>query len=159
MPTLLRLVRARESRVTHAVMDELQRARVVGPAYLSALQWNNIAVSAFWLLGDEARSAVPALVQIAEEGVSPDSQRSAIFSLAWIGPGAKEAFPALLKWATNADPRTATVARSALYAIDPEAATKVGISNAWGFSSAKIDVELRLRRWKAREVLTGMELK
>jgi HEAT repeat protein len=45
---------------------------------------------------------VPALIEIADQDISPSSQTAAIQSLGYVGPPAKQAVPSLLLLATNA---------------------------------------------------------
>jgi hypothetical protein len=51
-------------------------------------QRNQAAGIAFGLLGAQARSAVPALIEIANQHISVASQTSAIDALDYIGPSA-----------------------------------------------------------------------
>jgi HEAT repeat protein len=73
--------------------------------------------AAFWgfrMLGTNAQSAVPALVEIVDQNISPTSQMLAINVLGQIGPPAKEAIPSLLRWSTNTD---ANVRRGAVWVL------------------------------------------
>jgi hypothetical protein len=55
----------------------------------------------FFELGRSAQNAVPALIEIANQNISRDSQYYAVYSLGCIGPAAKEAVPSLLRWTTD----------------------------------------------------------
>jgi hypothetical protein len=81
----------------------------------------------FYLLGTNAQTAVPALIEIADEDISLISRLRAIESLGYIGPPAKEAVPSFLRWATNPDISVRNMARAWLLRIDPEAAAKAGV--------------------------------
>jgi hypothetical protein len=78
-------------------------------------------------LNDKAGSAVPALIAVARERISPVSQSCAIQSLGFIGPQAKAAVPSLLQWATNSNDALRISAKAAVLEIDPAAAAKAGI--------------------------------
>jgi hypothetical protein len=74
----------------------------------------------FALLGAKARSAVPALIEIADRNISLEPRSHAVLSLGSIGPEAKEAVPALLRWGTSADQRLRLKATWSLGMIVPE---------------------------------------
>jgi hypothetical protein len=120
---------------------------------------NRRALTALEVLGTNAASALPALIEIADENISADSRNCAIEAIDWMGPRANEAVPALMRWMTNYDsqairelgnigpPAKPAVpwllqrvretngsnyvieAKRALKLIDPTAATKAGITN------------------------------
>jgi HEAT repeat protein len=125
------MLRAKDSALKVKLMDLVNRQHIIIIRHTSAEQWNAVAASGFWLLGTNAQTAVPALVEIADQNISTESQRKAIYSLAGIGPPAKEAVPSLLRWTANADPMVRNTAKFSLFVIDPEAAAKVGITNSW----------------------------
>jgi hypothetical protein len=90
IPTLLRLLRARDPALKFNAMST------------PAASWNAAAYHGFAALGESAQSAVPSLIEIVNQNISPTSQGCAIASLGAIGPSAKEAVPTLLRWGTNA---------------------------------------------------------
>jgi hypothetical protein len=110
------------------------RPEDVFPALYNGLQDTNqrvrmAAAFAFAGFGESAASAVPQLIGIASSTPSGVSNTSAIQALGCIGPGAKEAVPHLLVWATNTDSQMQSEAKTALLQIDPEAAARAGITN------------------------------
>jgi HEAT repeat protein len=127
IPTLLRLLRARDSALKIKVMDLVRRQHLINVRYTPADIRNAMGATGFWSLGPSAQTAVPALIEIADQGISSRSRYEAIYSLAGIRRPAKEAVPSLLRWATNADQTVQYGARFALFRIDPEAATKAGL--------------------------------
>ena len=114
LPTLLRMLRAKDSALKVKLVALAQKQHFIRINYTPAQERNYQASCAFGVLRAKAQSVVPALKEIADQNISQDSQWYAIAALAFVGPPAKEAIPFLL--ATNA-----------LKAIDPEAAAKAGV--------------------------------
>jgi hypothetical protein len=121
IPTLLRLLRAKDSALKTKVMGLLARQHIIKVEYQPDHVWNSAASLGFQALGTNAASAVPALIQIASQNISRDSQRAAFLALRWVGPAAKQAVPYLLQWATDTNLVERTLAKDALGHIDPEA--------------------------------------
>jgi HEAT repeat protein len=120
LPTLLRMLRAKDSALKVKLMELAKRQHIIKIEYTTAQELNYRAACAFRALGVEAQSAVPALIEIANRNISPASQCRAIESLGSIGPSAKEAVPSLLGWATNADSEVRDHAITALVEIHAE---------------------------------------
>jgi hypothetical protein len=120
VPTLLRMLRAKDSDFKVKAMDLLSKQRLVRIEWTSAWELNYWASLAFQALGDSARPYVPVLVEIAEENISTNSRYCAIDSLTGLGPTAEAAVPALLRWTTNADRHVRFGAINALGAIHAE---------------------------------------
>jgi HEAT repeat protein len=80
-----------------------QSQHIIKIEYWPAEDWNFAAQEEFSVLGTNAQSAVPALIEIVNQNISRHSQISAVEALGNIGPSAKEAVPALLGWTTNGD--------------------------------------------------------
>ena len=127
IPVLLRMLSANDSPLKAKLMELAQKQHIIKIQYIPAVLWNAYGCWGFDLLGADGQSAVPALINIADENISPKCQIYAIQSLAYIGPSAKKAVPALLRWATNANEEVRYHAKSSLRRIDPEAAAKAGI--------------------------------
>jgi HEAT repeat protein len=72
------------------------------------------------VLGAKAQSAVPALIEIANQKISRSSRWYAIQALVLVGPPAQEAIPLLSGWATNADVSVRSYAINALGRIRGE---------------------------------------
>ena len=89
IPTLLRMLRVKDSALNVRLINLAMRQHVV--RITPAENWNNAAARAFWVLGTNAQSAVPALMEIASQSISPNSQYCAITALGSVGPPAKEA--------------------------------------------------------------------
>jgi hypothetical protein len=103
LPTLLRMLRAEDSSLKLKLMDWANGQHIVKIEHTPAEELNLRAKCAFAALGVKAQSAVPALIKIANQKISLESQTDAIHALGFIGPPAREAVPSLLRWATNAD--------------------------------------------------------
>lgn len=122
IPMLLRMLRAKDSGLKVGVMGLLAKLHIVSAGWTRAYQLNGMAAFAFEALGDQARCAVPDVIQIGNERISPASKSCAADVLRGIGPGANgEAIPALLQWATNdAEPDVRAEALMALRYIHSE---------------------------------------
>ena len=73
-------------------------------------------------LGTEASNAVPAIVQIYEQDISPSSRHAAANALVEIGPASKSAIPALIRSAasTNSEVRAFAVYTLGRMALEPQ---------------------------------------
>ena len=104
IPTLLRLLRAKDPPPAMLkLLDRLRKQSLVRIHYRYAMERNQKACFAFRILGTNAACAVPALIEIYEDGRSPFSQQCAAGVLGDIGPAAQAAIPALLRNVTNRD--------------------------------------------------------
>jgi HEAT repeat protein len=103
LPTLLRMLRAKDSALKVKLLDLAKRQRFIKIKYTPAEERNREARRAFEALGATAQSAVPTLIEIADRDISHTSQCCTIDALVLVGQPAKEAIPSLLRWATNAD--------------------------------------------------------
>jgi HEAT repeat protein len=101
VPALIRMLRAKDS----AFADRLRNlaGRFIRIRHLSAFEWNQRALRGFSLLGARAESAVPSLIDIANQDASSRAKCDALQALGLIGRPARPAVPTLLQWATNAD--------------------------------------------------------
>ena len=120
IPTLLRLLRVKDSAAKVQFMRLAQRQHWREIRYFPAEEWNSAAARAFKVLGAEARYAVPALVEIADRNISPASHYAAIAALGNIGPAARGAVPALLRYTTGGDSSLRWHAINSLAAIGAE---------------------------------------
>lgn len=120
LPTLLRMLRAKDSALKIQFMHLARRQNIFRIQCTPADERNDAALRAFKVLGVSAQSVVPALIEIADQDISPVSHYSAIDALGCIGPAASEAVPALLQWATNGDPTLRWHAMNALGEIGAE---------------------------------------
>ncbi len=102
IPFLLDMLRRRDSGAKLTLIRFLHR-HGVGIKFTLASDYNIKAEHGFEVLGAEARAAVPALIAILEEDVSPTSQVCAAQALGQIGEAASNAIPALVRCATNAN--------------------------------------------------------
>jgi HEAT repeat protein len=130
IPTLLRMLRAKDSALKVRLMDLTQRQHIVKIEFTRAEDWNGAAVLGFSALGTNAQSAVPALIEIVDQNISRGSQYGAILALAFIGPAAREAVPSLLEWTTNADEGVRYYAIGVLRQIEAEVAANAWITNS-----------------------------
>jgi len=127
IPTLLRFLRARDSKWKIKLITLAQRYHVIKINFVEAESRNYAAMKGFRVLGADARDAVPALVKILEQNISEDSQYYTAVSLGSIGPSAKEATPGLLRIAADTKNRSRRPAAQALAKIqaEPELAVPV----------------------------------
>jgi HEAT repeat protein len=102
LPTLLRMLRAKDSALKVKLIGLAQRQHFVRIKYTPAEELNYRACWSFGVLRAKARSALPALIEIANENICPS--RYVVTVLDSVGPSAEEAVPLMLRWATNADP-------------------------------------------------------
>ena len=105
IPTLLRMLRARDWPMEARLMELVKTQHIIkiDIEYAAPEVWSAVAEYGFHLLGAKAESAVPALIEIANQNISVVSQCRAIHALEFIGPSAKEAVPVLLRCATSPD--------------------------------------------------------
>jgi HEAT repeat protein len=120
LPTLLRMLRAKDWALKVKLMDLVKRQHYFRIEYTPADELNYRACAAFGVLGAKARSAVPALIEIARQNRSRASRWYAIQALVLVGPPAQEAIPLLSGWATNADGSVRSYAINALGRIRAE---------------------------------------
>ncbi len=121
IPTLLKMVRAKEK--PHFFIKLFETARRRGWTqknyrYASAL--HEEAEYAFRMLGTNGSGAVPELIRIYEQNISPASQRCAALSLADIGPPAQIAVPVFIRDFTHTNSEVRFYAVSAVYYIGGE---------------------------------------
>jgi HEAT repeat protein len=108
------MLRAKDPSLKVKLMDLVIRQHIIKLDFTLADDLNWRACQAFRVLGAESRSAVPALLEIANENISHSSRCCAIRAVGSIGPSANGAVPALLRWATNPD---AGVRCNAIFAL------------------------------------------
>jgi HEAT repeat protein len=114
IPTLLRMLRAKDSPLKLKVLDLAQRQHIIKIEYTKDYVWNFGGRYGFEVLGTNAQSAAPALIEIMNQNISQESRCCAIYSLGLIGSSAKEAVPSLMRWATNTDSQ---VRQNAVWAL------------------------------------------
>jgi hypothetical protein len=144
IPTLLRMIRGKDSNLKLRLVALARKQRLVKVHFVPAAERNVEASRAFIVLGDMARDAVPALVQMYHDDITADSQSAIEDALAWIGPAAKPAISLLLGAATNSNPRVRANALWALGEIHsepalcvPELIRALGDSDDWARLSAQ----------------------
>ncbi|MDB6063860.1 MAG: repeat-containing protein [Pedosphaera sp.] len=122
IPTLLRLLRAKDSALKLKLIRLARKQHLVPIQPVPAEDWNNMAANAFFGLGHDADSALPALVDIYEENISPQSRRYALLVIGNFGLPVKRIVPALLLQTTNSRPemRYAAVLVLAQMHCEPE---------------------------------------
>jgi HEAT repeat protein len=97
IPTLLWMLRQKDSDTKRKIMELLQKQPFIKFHYIPAERRNGAAYFAFLRLGARAEAAVPGLIEIYQQKISPASRRSATLSLGVIGPVAKRAIPLLIR--------------------------------------------------------------
>jgi len=101
VPTLLRMLRQRDSPFKCRVVELAQRLRLIRLHYMPSDRRNLEAWVAFETLGARAQGAVPALMGICDLKISMWSQLYTVKSLGAIGPAANMATLAVLRETTN----------------------------------------------------------
>lgn len=144
IPTLLEMIRAKDR--PPLVIKLMETARQHGwtrTQYRYAMSRHEEAQYAFRMLGTNAASAVPELVRIYEQDISPSSQRCAALALGHIGRGAQAALPALIGRFTHTNSEVRFYAVSAVMDIRGEPAVVVpALTSALKDSSVNV-------RWNA----------
>jgi HEAT repeat protein len=122
IPTLLEMLRSKDSAIKSSVLDWVERKDIW--FFNVAVAKNVEAARGFEVLGASAKDAVPVLIEIYEQRISPESQFATVCALGCIGPAAKKAIPQLLEAATNANNISRQCAIRSLGQIhsEPEAA-------------------------------------
>ena len=118
IPTLLRMLRAKDSKVRTRLMVWVRKHHLVKFEYTYAYQKNAWAAAAFDSLGTQAHEAVPELIEIFEQNISPYSQTYTISALG--GTRSVRAIPTLLRATTNMNTSTRCNAICALGKIRAE---------------------------------------
>ncbi len=103
IPTLLRFVRAHDSAFKTQLLDIARRQNLFRVRHASDSTLNYAGSLGFFQLKTRGASAVPDLVRIYEQNISTSSKFSAVESLSFIGPDARQAIPALLRDTGNTD--------------------------------------------------------
>src|ERR1035437_3819229 len=102
LPTLLRMLRAKDSALKAKLMDLALKQHFIHINYIPADELNYRACSAFGVLRAKAQSAAPALIRLYEQNISPASQFYVSRALIAIGPDAtRTAIPAFLRGAAT----------------------------------------------------------
>jgi hypothetical protein len=97
IPTLLLMVRAKDSPLKSKVMEFLGRHDWIKIKLSPASDKNRAACDAFRVLGAQAKTAVPELVRDYETNKSANSAWIYTYALGCIGPAATDAIPPLLR--------------------------------------------------------------
>jgi len=103
IPVLLRMLRATDSKLKLQLIALTTKQHIMKIHFTPATERNIEASRAFIVLGDSAKGAVLALVEIYNEANSIESQSAVEEALGWIGPAANSAIPMLLSAATNSN--------------------------------------------------------
>jgi HEAT repeat protein len=105
IPTLLRMLNAKDSRFKLSIMQLAYKQHLIKINWRIAQSQNNEALIGFTLLGPQGKSAVPALIEIYNERrPGPHNDPAAIAGiLASMGPAATDAVPRLVRDTTDAD--------------------------------------------------------
>ena len=101
VPTLLRMLRAKDSRLMQRAVRLARRQTFMNLHLNSAWQQNYEAARGFGALGADASNAVPALIAIFDQALSPESQTLTADALGYIGPNASGAVLSLLQGAND----------------------------------------------------------
>lgn len=103
VPTLLRMLRAKDSKIWIKVIDFVANHSRLKVKYTPAETRHMRAGFAFQALGPDAKDAVPELIKIYDRNISRSSFIGAAHALAAIGPAAEGAIPSVMRMLTNSD--------------------------------------------------------
>jgi len=120
IPTLLRMLRERDSAWKLKLIALAQRQRVITIRHVEAWRRNLQAMSAIEALGSDGKAALPELMEIYETNPSASSQYRIAGIFASIGPAARPAIPLLLRSVTSTNDPTRAGAVHALGRIHSE---------------------------------------
>lgn len=121
IPTLLTMIRAKDRPpFVLKLMETARRRGWMRVGYRYAMTRHEEAEYAFEMLGTNAVGAVPELIRIYEQNISPSSQRSAALALGHIGRGAQGALPAFIQRFTHTNGEVRFYAVSAVMHIGGE---------------------------------------
>jgi HEAT repeat protein len=102
LPRLLSLVKAKDSAFKRTLLTLLRRQSLIVIRMQSEEERHGMAMAGFQVLGPTAKPAVPALINLLNDGEDFDVRSSAAFCLGAIGPTAQEAVPELTHCLSNA---------------------------------------------------------
>jgi HEAT repeat protein len=155
LPSLIRMVRARDSQFKKALLALAANQSVFGLPFKSADYYHNRATWCFRALGRDAKPAFPALIELLHD---PDRkvQASAATCLCMLGPEARDAVPALVQTLERGRIGDGPVLIEAMLALgaihsDPEAVLPVlleyvnGSRKDWNYSAPAMDALGRYR--------------
>lgn len=101
IPTLLRMLRAKDATFKLQLIRLAQKQHWVAIRPVPATERNHMGSTAFFALGHDADSALPALIDIYEQNISPESRRSTLMVIGNLGLPAKRIVPTLLLQTTD----------------------------------------------------------
>ena len=101
IPTLLRLLRRRDSALVLKLILLARKQHVVKVGYMDHLHRTFVATRAFVALGADAQDAIAELIRIFDQNISEVSQADIAEIFGSIGPPARDAIPSLLRAAAN----------------------------------------------------------
>jgi HEAT repeat protein len=97
IPILLEMLRAHDSAWKEALIRLAEKQQLIKISRSRPDDLNYMAGSAFVVLGPSASNAVPALIQIFDQKLSPMSRANTAQALGYIGPPAEKAIPSLMR--------------------------------------------------------------
>ncbi|MDB6035523.1 MAG: repeat-containing protein [Verrucomicrobiales bacterium] len=150
IPTLLAMIRAHDTPFKLKVVELARKQSVIRVHHRDARLRNEEAEYAFRILETNAAGAVPGLIRIYQERISPSSQMCAALSLGHIGPMARAAVPVLLRNFTDTNSDVRFYAVSAVYHIGGEPELLVP-----AYTSALKDSNPSVR-WNASSALSNL---
>ncbi|MDB6065891.1 MAG: putative lyase [Pedosphaera sp.] len=122
IPTLLRLINAKDSALALKFYALTEKQRIFKFHHVPASHLNDLALGGFMVLKGEAKGAVPELIAMYEKKKvgSPEARSIIAGALGIIGPSAKEADAALLRGLSDTDKLSRYQAALALGKIHSE---------------------------------------
>src|ERR1051326_8396296 len=100
LPKLIRDLKAKDSRLKLKIAQYLQREFAIDLRLHRADANKSRAVTGFWILGTQAKSAIPSLTKLIKSG--GETAILAMFALPYLGP---DSLPFLVSSLSNADPK------------------------------------------------------
>jgi hypothetical protein len=98
IPVLLRKLRASDSALTRRWRRLLQKQHFIQIEFTDSGRCNIAGYEGFKILGPAGAPALPELIRIAKDQRCFSCRLYSIGSLGWVGPGATNAIPYLVKW-------------------------------------------------------------
>jgi HEAT repeat protein len=139
VPTLLRMLRARDSVLTLKLLELARKQHLIRIKHTDAAHLNTLACRALERLTELARSVLPALIEVYDRDLAVLSRTSGHDSsaevgvleipriLGKVGPEVRIAIPSLLRGATNTVPNVRWIALAGLGEIHLEPETVVPV--------------------------------
>lgn len=105
IPTLLRMIQTSDSSLKVKLQAFAEKQRFIKSNFEDPKVMRNLADWGFYVLGENAKGAIPELLTLAKKPNGTEGRGHGIIALGYIGPSAKAAVPVLLAIASDATDR------------------------------------------------------